>query len=519
MADSLIKLKLLEKEISGIFDPTFLISELKKSPSLLLESADVVTKLGEKSLVLTELAIKFEGRANKVFISLLQSEAKEIFLSLKNKLKTFLIEETESQITLSFPSMAHETDVMAKRHKPSMLDSLRTALKIVAFENSDWASYFMLGGVFSYDFLDHFEALPKAKNDDLNFPDFLFYLPLNIVLLDHKNMKTKVLSWQMPDDSKGGQQRLRKLNDLVELCIQNYKPDDSMAMDSKNGLPQLKVDLDDNRFAKIIEQCKEHIIAGDVYQIVPSRCFKVPLKNPMACYQKLRKLNPSPYMFLVSTKEWLLLGASPETFIKVDENGQHLSIRPIAGTRRRGLDKFGKIDAELDAREQTSLCLDEKELSEHMMLVDLARNDIASVCKAGTRRIKRLLGVDRFSHVMHLVSEVEGILDEGMDALTAYQSSMNMGTLMGAPKIRAAQILRELEPSKRGFYGGAVGYLNANGDMDTAIIIRSALVKDGQAYVRAGCGVVFDSDVSFEVEETKNKAEAVLRAIELSGEL
>lgn len=220
-------------------------------------------------------------------------------------------------------------------------------------------------------------------------------------------------------------------------------------------------------------------------------------------------------MFYIRTDEWTLFGASPETFIKVEEG--RVSVRPIAGTRRRGFLASGGIDAELDSREQASLCLDEKELAEHMMLVDLARNDIASVSKPNSRRVKRLLTVDRFSHVMHLVSEVEGELKEGFDCLSAYQASMNMGTLMGAPKVRAAELLRTIEQSKRGFYGGAVGYIDFALNMDTAIIIRSALVKGDVAKVRTGCGVVYDSTPEFEAEETINKALGVLKAIEIAG--
>jgi anthranilate synthase component 1 len=365
--------------------------------------------------------------------------------------------------------------------------------------------------------LDHFEKLPQAKQDILGLPDFLFYLPLTVITLDHKNKSTNIHAHSV-SNAQVATERLELTKKYITQAIGNYKKIPTTKSISALDPKSYVVDIPDAAFAELIDRCKEHIKAGDVYQIVPSRTFSRELSDVLKSYEALRELNPSPYMFYVRTAAWTLFGASPETFIKVDKKGTRVSIRPIAGTRRRGLNSSGLIDEELDSREQASLCLDEKELAEHMMLVDLARNDIASIAKPASRRVRRLLGVDRFSHVMHLVSEVEGILKADCDALSAYQASMNMGTLMGAPKVRAAELLRKLEHSKRGFYGGAVGYINKLGDMDTSIIIRSAVVKNNHAYVRAGCGVVYDSERSFEVKETVNKAEAVLKAIDIASQ-
>jgi anthranilate synthase component 1 len=218
-------------------------------------------------------------------------------------------------------------------------------------------------------------------------------------------------------------------------------------------------------------------------------------------------------MFYVKRQEDVLFGSSPETCLKVSGQPRRVEITPLAGTRPRGFDASGFIDPDLDSRLEAELKLDQKELAEHMMLVDLARNDVARVSRPGTRRVDRLLTVDRFSHVMHLVSYVSGELRGDLDALHAYAASMNMGTLVGAPKVRAAELLRELEPTKRGPYGGAVGYLSCDGAMDTAITIRSALVRDNVAYVRAGAGVVYDSDPQLEADETRRKAQAVLKAL------
>jgi anthranilate synthase component 1 len=254
---------------------------------------------------------------------------------------------------------------------------------------------------------------------------------------------------------------------------------------------------------------KENIAAGDVYQIVPSRTFRLPCADPLGAYARQRRSDPSPYMFFVSGAEHILFGASPETSVKVwrEAGTSMVEVKPIAGTRRRG------ETADEDDRLEADLRLDAKEGAEHIMLVDLARNDVARVSIPGTRRVARLLTVERYARVMHLVSSVTGELAQGLDCLDALQSCLNVGTLSGAPKLRATELLREYEATKRGPYGGAVGWLSGTGEMDTGVVIRSAVVKDGHAYVRAGAGVVHDSDPQAETEETRQKASAVLGAL------
>jgi anthranilate synthase component I len=272
-------------------------------------------------------------------------------------------------------------------------------------------------------------------------------------------------------------------------------------------------DLSDEAYAQLVGVLKKRIVAGDVFQIVPSRTFTAPCADPLAAYAKLSALNPSPYMFYVRTPDHALFGASPETAVKAGGPHRTVEICPIAGTARRARRADGSIDLDLDGRLQAELLLSPKELAEHMMLVDLARNDVARVSEAGSRHVSRLLAVDRYSHVMHLVSEVRGTLRSDLDALHAYAASMNMGTLVGAPKLKAAHILRAYEATRRGPYGGAVGYLTADGALASAIVIRSAVVKDGTAHVRAGAGVVYDSDPQSEAQETRRKARAVLDAL------
>jgi anthranilate synthase component 1 len=270
------------------------------------------------------------------------------------------------------------------------------------------------------------------------------------------------------------------------------------------------VDLDDDAFAALVTRLKEHVLAGDVFQIVASRSFSAPCADVAGAYSRLARQNPSPHQFLWNDSAATVFGASPEAAVRVtreSDGALRLHLYPIAGTRGRGQ------SADEDDRLEAELRLSEKEVAEHMMLVDLARNDVARVSIAGTRRVTRLLATERYSHVMHLCSEVAGTLRPGLDALHAYAACANMGTLVGAPKVRAAELLREHEAEKRGVYGGAIGWLSHDGSFDSAIVIRSAFVKDGVAHVRAGAGIVFDSDPVSEAEETTRKAGAVLRAL------
>lgn len=290
-----------------------------------------------------------------------------------------------------------------------------------------------------------------------------------------------------------------------------------MPFRKKEALPsQLNVDKSDKTYCADVEKLKGNIRKGDIFQVVPSRCFSLPCPQPLVAYRELKRTNPSPYMFYMNDQDFTLFGASPESAVKFEHKSRQVEMYPIAGTRRRGLNADGSINLDLDGRLELELRQDTKETAEHMMLVDLARNDIARISEPGSRYVKDLLKVDRYSHVMHLVSRVVGTLRHDLDALHAYQACMNMGTLTGAPKIRASELIREVEQKRRGSYGGAVGYLNSDGDMDTCIVIRSAFVKNGIAYVQAGAGVVFDSKPQAEADETRGKAAAVLNAIALA---
>jgi anthranilate synthase component 1 len=276
----------------------------------------------------------------------------------------------------------------------------------------------------------------------------------------------------------------------------------------------LQVNISDDDFSKTVTDLKEYVVKGDVFQVVPSRRFSLPCPSPLAAYKELKNSNPSPYMFYMQDELFTLFGASPESALKYAKGTNQIEIYPIAGTRRRGKNADGSINKDLDSRIELELRSDTKENAEHMMLVDLARNDVARISEPGTRHVADLLKTDRYSHVMHLVSRVVGQLRSDLDALHGYQACMNMGTLTGAPKIRAMQLIRQVEKQRRGSYGGAVGYLNGVGDLDTCIVIRSAYVENGIAQVQAGAGVVFDSVPQAETDETRGKAQAVISAIQ-----
>jgi anthranilate synthase component 1 len=275
--------------------------------------------------------------------------------------------------------------------------------------------------------------------------------------------------------------------------------------------PEFTSNVGSEGYAEGVERCKEYIRAGDVYQVVPSQRWSADSPvEAFSIYRGLRAINPSPYMYFLDFEDFEIAGASPESLIKV--TGRQAEQRPIAGTRPRADTAAG------DLARAEELLADEKERAEHVMLVDLARNDLGRVCAYGTVSVDELMVVETYSHVLHIVSSVSGELRDGVTAMDALRASLPAGTLSGAPKIRAMQIIDELEPVKRGPYGGSVGYLSYTGDLDTCIYIRSAVVKDGRVHVQAGGGIVADSEPGYEVRETEAKAGAVFGAIELACE-
>jgi anthranilate synthase component 1 len=279
----------------------------------------------------------------------------------------------------------------------------------------------------------------------------------------------------------------------------------------QSEVPEPASNLSEPTYYHNIENAKKHIVAGDIFQVVLSQRFSMPIQcDPFDIYRALRFINPSPYMFFLRMDNVYLVGASPEMLVKV--SGRRVEYGPIAGTRPRG--KTPEEDAQL-GRE---LAADEKELAEHIMLVDLGRNDLGRVCNYGSVKVTDLMRIERYSHVMHLVSSVEGQLRPELDCFHALESCLPAGTVSGAPKVRAMEIIEEMEPQRRGVYGGAVGYVDFSGNLDTCIALRTLVVKDGVAYIQAGGGIVADSDPKKEREESINKASALLRAVKLAHE-
>jgi anthranilate synthase component 1 len=368
-------------------------------------------------------------------------------------------------------------------------------------------------GALSYDFIDQFEKLPASKDDLLGNPDYELYFADNIFLMDHANGQGYVIVNCLVTNGDR-EAAIVEAQDSFDYYYNIARFDTPGGRKYKGSLPTASSDTNQSEYEAIVKNAKQHIIDGDIFQVVLSRTITEPCPDePLDIYKRLRELNPSPYMFYLNTQNTILMGSSPELNLKVSgTENRSVEIRPIAGTKPRGR-LAGAIDADTDFRYEAELKIDRKELAEHMMLVDLARNDIARVAEPGSRVVTELLIVEKYESVQHLVSNVKGKLADDLDALSAYLATMNMGTLTGAPKIEAMKLIRQLEKTKRGYYGGAVCYLTVDGQFDSCITIRSLQVKDHTAYIRVGAGIVHDSVPKTEFEETEHKAGSCLRAI------
>ena len=367
-------------------------------------------------------------------------------------------------------------------------------------------------GYISYDQERFFENLPDKNPDPLNLPDLYFMVTDTILIFDHVNNKLKIVSNAHVRGSVDAayNEAVRKIDDL-QRTLRGPLVVSSERVHS--GAVEQAPDSNFSReaFCAAVRKAKEYICAGDIFQVVLSQRFERPVyASAINLYRALRCINPSPYMTLVTYPDVILIGSSPEVMTQV-KNGTCM-VRPIAGTRPRG------TTPEEDAQFEKDLMADEKERAEHIMLVDLGRNDVGRVSEPGTVAPvpSRTMVVERYSHVMHIVSEVVGSLKKGCDAYSALAATFPAGTVSGAPKIRAMEIIDELEPSRRGPYAGGCGYISFSGDMDTCIVIRTMVVKDHVAYIQAGAGIVYDSDPDREYEETVNKAKALFRAVDFA---
>ncbi len=503
-----------------------------KKNSILFESANIVTKYGEKSFGSHDPCLKVIGQNENFEIMALNKSGLRFINFLKGDFN--FCDEIEYKKDRIIGKLNPRRESVSEEERLKLTNHMdiirKIAFKFKPTLNST-IPYSGLFGCVSYDFIDQFEDLPKNKYNLIKDPDYLLYFVDNLFLIDHKENKTSfVANALITDDctdfygeciSKIENYKKMVNNEILNKDIvkrKNKKFIQEKTLQEKK-LPEIKTDTSKEEFIGLIKKIKERILAGDVYQTVLSRTIIMDFnKEPLDVYKKLRELNPSPYMFYIHNNQGTLLGASPEMSLKIQGMEKKIvEIRPIAGTKPRGIIN-NKIDADLDSRYETELKIDPKEVSEHIMLVDLARNDIAKISEPGTRCVSSSFSIEKNAYVQHLVSDVKGVLKGNLDALHAYIATMNMGTLTGAPKVEAMKLIRLYEKTKRGLYGGTVGYITPSGDLDSAIIIRSIRIKGKKAYVRAGAGIVYDSNPESEFLETERKAYACLKAIELAGD-
>lgn len=366
-------------------------------------------------------------------------------------------------------------------------------------------------GYLGYDVIRFIEDLPETNPDALGFYDMVFAVCDQILIYDTFNQSVKIVCNVFLDGNSDLRARYEHAINEIDRLVQDLSsrlPDKpiSKTATNPNGV-SIESNMTPEEFKTVVERAKEYIRAGDIIQVVLAQRFEAPWKgDPFSVYRALRRINPSPYLFYLRFDDECLIGSSPEVLVRLEN--RRIEVRPIAGTRPRGGDE--KEDRILEKE----LLSDPKERAEHIMLVDLGRNDVGRIAKFGSVEVNELMVIERYSHVMHIVSNVRGDLNENKDAFDVFAATFPAGTVSGAPKIRAMEIIEELEPDRRGPYAGAVGYFSFSGNMDLCIAIRTLLIKNGKISVQAGAGIVADSDPEKEYQETLNKARGMIRAIE-----
>ncbi len=378
------------------------------------------------------------------------------------------------------------------------MDKLKEIMPSYNENNYPFPFFGGAAGYIGYDTVFFEEKIGEPLTDELEMPDVHMLFYDTFVVYDHVTQRVSIVAV----DLFGGRTE-NEMNDAIDKIYKEIQAEQKPFKSNETTLLSFKSKLERKTFCKMVEKAKEHIIRGDIFQVVLSQRLSSPFEgNPFTLYRRLRTSNPSPYMFYIDFDGYTVLGTSPESLVKV--SGKTVTTNPIAGTRPRGK------SAEEDARLAEELLADEKEIAEHRMLVDLGRNDVGKISEIGSVTLDKYMNIERYKHVMHIVSEVSGELKEDYHPLDALTACLPAGTVSGAPKIRAMQIINDLEPVKRGVYSGAVGYLSATGSMDFALAIRTMVIKDGKAHVQAGAGIVYDSVPDTEYEETMHKAKALL---------
>ena len=498
--------------------------------TVLLESADIASKQHLTTIAVLAASAQITCTGDTVTLKALDTtDGPQALKAVAQCLSSAVTRQSDSELVLHLPSVAEDSaEEHARLRERSTMEPLRILTdQVVAHPHLP-----LVAGAVAFDYLGTYESLPSVADGANTCPDYLFFNARIILVVDHPTGSCQLVGASLDAAQLSAQM------DALEAAI-NELPAQAASAPAEQAAPapaeqtapaqqttltastqQAAEDtitayptMSDADFCELVAKMQQHIAIGDAYQVVPSRGFVIDCPQPLQTYRYLHDADPSPYMFYIATDDFELFGASPESSLLHSAKTGQVAIRPIAGTRPRGFAPDGSIDHELDIRLELELRSDAKEVAEHVMLVDLARNDVARISAPGTRKVTQLLRVDRYSRVMHLVSEVTGQLASDLHPLDAFRASMTMGTLTGAPKLRAAELIRQYEGTRRGSYGGAVGYLRGDGELDTCIVIRSAFARGGKAIVQAGAGVVSDSVPQREADETAHKASNVLRAI------
>ena len=490
--------------------------------TVLLESADIASKQHLTTIAVLAASAQITCTGDTVTLKALDTtDGPQALKAVAQCLSSAVTRQSDSELVLHLPSVAEDSaEEHARLRERSTMEPLRILTdQVVAHPHLP-----LVAGAVAFDYLGTYESLPSVADGANTCPDYLFFNARIILVVDHPTGSCQLVGASLDAAQLSAQM------DALEAAI-NELPAQAPSAPAEQAAPAQQTTLaastqqtaedtitayptmSDADFCELVAKMQQHIAIGDAYQVVPSRGFVIDCPQPLQTYRYLHDADPSPYMFYIATDDFELFGASPESSLLHSAKTGQVAIRPIAGTRPRGFAPDGSIDHELDIRLELELRSDAKEVAEHVMLVDLARNDVARISAPGTRKVTQLLRVDRYSRVMHLVSEVTGQLASDLHPLDAFRASMTMGTLTGAPKLRAAELIRQYEGTRRGSYGGAVGYLRGDGELDTCIVIRSAFARDGKAIVQAGAGVVSDSVPQREADETAHKASNVLRAI------
>ena len=508
--------------------------------TVLLESADIASKQHLTTIAVLAASAQITCTGDTVTLKALDTtDGPQALKAVAQYLSSAVTRQSDSELVLHLPSVAEDSaEEHARLRERSTMEPLRILTdQVVAHPHLP-----LVAGAVAFDYLGTYESLPSVADGANTCPDYLFFNARIILVVDHPSGSCQLVGASLDAAQLSAQMDALEaaINELpaqapsapAEQAAPAQQTTPAASAHQQAATPEAQATqapsahqqaaegtitayptMSDADFCELVAKMQQHIAIGDAYQVVPSRGFVIDCPQPLQTYRYLHDADPSPYMFYIATDDFELFGASPESSLLHSAKTGQVAIRPIAGTRPRGFAPDGSIDHELDIRLELELRSDAKEVAEHVMLVDLARNDVARISAPGTRKVTQLLRVDRYSRVMHLVSEVTGQLASDLHPLDAFRASMTMGTLTGAPKLRAAELIRQYEGTRRGSYGGAVGYLRGDGELDTCIVIRSAFARGGKAIVQAGAGVVSDSVPQREADETAHKASNVLRAI------